>query len=117
MNFFKRTYLVRRYSKPVYVRGYASIGYEDTYMQMDIQTTEDTMTTDEDGTKSKQRLKVFCDSELLIEIPEKEQKADRIYFQDKWFDCTSCRLSDNTPLRHWTATFVECAKPGDEEEE
>lgn len=108
MNFLKRQHLLRRYSKPEIIRGYSSIPYEDKTLPMDIQTLEDMVITTADGSKSIQRLKVFCDSIILVENEEKQQKADRLWFQDKWFECKSSRLSENTPLKHWTATFVEC---------
>ena len=121
MNFLKRPYALRRYSEPVIVRGYSSIPYEDLTLPMDIQTLEDQVITTPDGTKSIQRLKVFCDSIILVENEKNQQKADRLWFQDTWFECKSSRLSDNTPLRHWTATFVECldqeAGPDDTESE
>ena len=103
MKFLKREHRLRRYSQPIIVRGYSSIPYEDLTLPMDIQTLEDAVITTPDGNKSVQRLKVFCDS--------------KIWFQDKWFECRSSRLSENTPLRHWTATFVECLdeEPGPEE--
>ena len=108
MNFLKRPYTIRRYSEPKIVRGYSSIPYTDLTLPMDIQTMEDAVITTSDGSKSVQRLKVFCDSIILVENVDKQQKADRIWFQDTWFECKSSRLSENTPLRHWTATFVEC---------
>lgn len=108
MNFLKRPHVLRRYLEPKIVRGYISIPYEDLTLPMDIQTLEDTVITTSDGSKSVQRLKVFCDSQILVESEAKQQKADRIWFQDTWFECKSSRLSENTPLRHWTATFVEC---------
>ena len=98
MNFLKKNYTLRRYSEPQYVQGYSSIPYEDL-----------TIKTEEDGRKSIQKLKVFCDYEILAEDEhKKQQKADRVWFQGKWFECLSSRLSENTPLRHWTATFVQC---------
>jgi len=114
MNFLKRPYLLRRYSEPKIVRGYSSIPYDDLTFPMDIQTLEDEVITTPEGSRSVQRLKVFCDSIILVENQEKQQKADRVWFQGKWFECKSSRLSENTPLRHWTATFVECldAEPG-----
>lgn len=75
---------------------------------MDVQTMSDEARTTPDGTESVQRLKVFCDVEILTENEHAQRKADRLWFQGKWFDCQSSRLSENTPLRHWTATFVEC---------
>ena len=121
MNFLKRPYLLRRYSQPKIVRGYSSIPYEDLTLPMDVQTLEDVVITTPDGSKSVQRLKVFCDSSILVENQHKQQKADRLWFQDTWFECKSSRLSENTPLKHWTATFVECldqdAGPIDNNEE
>ena len=108
MNFLKKPHLLRRYSQPKIIRGYSSIPYEDLTLLMDIQTMEDAVITTPDGSKSVQRLKVFCDSIILVENVDKQQKADRLWFQDTWFECKSSRLSENTPLKHWTATFVEC---------
>ena len=108
MNFLKRPYVLRRYLEPQIVKGYSSIPYTDLTLPMDVQTLEDMVITTPDGSRSVQRLKVFCDSIILVENEQKQQKADRIWFQDTWFECKSSRLSDNTPLRHWTATFVEC---------
>lgn len=108
MNLLKRPYLLRRYGKPRNIRGYMSIPYEDMTLPMDVQTMSDEVRTTADGSDSMQRLKVFCDYQILTESQHTQQKADRLWFQDKWFDCQSSRLSDNTPLRHWTATFVEC---------
>lgn len=75
---------------------------------MDIQTLENKVDTTHDGRDSVQRLKVFCDLEILVEDQDKQQKADRVFFQGKWFECQTSRLSENTPLRHYTATFVQC---------
>lgn len=108
MNFLKRPHTLRRYSEPVFVKGYSSIPYKDLTLPMDVQTLEDVVITTPDGSKSVQKLKVFCDSEILVESEAEQQKADRLWFQKKWFECKSCRLSENTPLRHYTATFIEC---------
>ena len=108
MNFLKKPHKIRRYSEPVYVKGYSSIPYEDLTLLMDVQTLEDVVITTPDGSKSVQKLKVFCDRGILVESEDRQQKADRLWFQNKWFECKSCRLSENTPLRHYTATFIEC---------
>lgn len=108
MDFFRKPHTLRRYMEPKIVRGYPSIPYEDLTFPMDVQTMEDAVITEGDGSRSVQRLKVFCDDEILVEDTAKKQKGDRIWFQGKWFECRSSRLSENTPLRHWTSTFVEC---------
>lgn len=116
MNFFKRPYKIRRYSEPKIINGYSSIPYEILTLPMDVQTLEDVVITTTDGSRSVQKLKVFCDSGILAENEDTQQKADRLWFQNKWFECTSCRLSENTPLKHYTATFIECLdnEPGPE---
>lgn len=108
MNFLKKPYKIRRYLTPEYMNGYYSIPYTEMTLKMDVQTLKDEVITMSDGSKSVQRLKVFCDQEILVENQQKQQKSDRLFFQDKWFDCRACRLSENTPLRHYTAVFVEC---------
>lgn len=114
MNIFKKPRTLRRYSKPVYERGYSSIPYEDLTLPMDVQTVEDATVTTPDGTESVQKLKVFCDHEIMVEDKGSQQKADRLWFQGKWFDCQSSQLSDNTFLRHYTATFIQCPKQDQE---
>lgn len=108
MNFLKRNYTLRRYSEPFYDHGYSSIPYTDQTLPMDIQTLQDIVETTSEGRKSIQRLKVFCDYEIYVENERTHQKADRVWFQGKWFECQSSRLSENTPLRHWTAEFIQC---------
>lgn len=119
MNFFKRPHTLRRFSAPKYVQGYSSIPYKDRTVLMDVQTLSDDIITTPDGSVSVKRLKVFCDTVILVEDTERKQKADRVYFQGKWFECKSSRLSENTILRHYTATFVEVLdnEPGPKKEE
>lgn len=115
MNFFKKDKTIRRYSTPKIVRGYSSIPFEEITLPMDVQTLEDIVITTPEGSRSVQKLKVFCDTELLVENTRTQQKADRLLFQGDWFECRSCRLSENTPLRHYTATFIQCLDQPDEE--
>lgn len=107
MNFFKRPYTIRRYSTPTFIQGYSSTPYEDKTFPMDIQTLSDEIITTPDGTVSVKRIKTFCDVPILVEDKDKQQKADRVFFDGKWFECKSSRLSENTPLKHYTSTFVE----------
>ena len=109
MNFFKKSYTIRRYTgEPQEIDGYLVSGYEDITMRMDVQTTDETTVTAEDGDEAVQTLKAFCDSEIYTNDAKRGSEADRLWFQGKWFECRSSRLSENTPLRHWTTTFVEC---------
>ena len=109
MVIFKKNRTLRRFKEPVYSDGYSSIPYYDIKLPMDVQTLDNVTTTSPDGSDSTHKLKVFCDKEILVEDQKTSQKSDRLWFQGKWFECKSSALADNTPLRHWVATFVECA--------
>ncbi|MCI8627730.1 MAG: hypothetical protein HFI40_15910 [Lachnospiraceae bacterium] len=113
MVFFKRPYLVRRYQQSCFVRGYPSKAYEDIKLLLDVQTLENEVVTTPDGSRSVKRLEVYCDEELRVADVGKQQEADRIWFQGKWFTCQSSFLSDNTLLRHWLSEFVECLDQDD----
>lgn len=108
MNLFKKQRRIRRFNEPIYVNGYCTIPYSEKTLPMHVVTLDDRIMTSEDGSHSVQRIQVFCEQRLLIEDQRSEQKADRLFFNDKWFECVSCKLSDDTILAHYTAEFVEC---------
>ena len=107
MDIFKRPHILRRFSKPVNEGGYIFNPYEDMKLPMDVQTLNNQASTTEDGTEAVQHLKVFCDFEIFTDNQDMQQKADMLWFQGKWFVCRQARLSENTPLRHWTCEFTE----------
>lgn len=108
MVFFKKPYKIRRFEPPIFIKGYAHTPFNDLTIKADVQTMDDTARTTPDGGTSVQRIKIFCDNEILIDDPSTQQKADRLFFNKKWFECVSCKLSENTFLKHFVATFVEC---------
>lgn len=117
MVFFKQKYKIRRYSEPTYIRGYACVPYSDGEIYADIQTMDNSAKTGEDGIDSVQKIKVFCNEKIYVETPESQRKSDRVWFQDKWFECKSSRLSNNTFIRHWVSTFVQCLDQDEEPSE
>ena len=108
MIFFKRKYTLKRFLDVKAIKGYMHTPYTLISLYMDVQTPSKVSTNKEDGSESVQSLKVFCDSEIFCDDSNSSQKADRLWFQGKWFYCKSSRLSDNTVLRHWTCTFTQC---------
>ena len=107
MSIFKKSYTLRRYTEQQIIRGMISAPYTDMNVRLDIQTLEDAQVTTQDGTVSVQQIKSFGKEQVKTEDVTNQVKADRLYFQGKWFECKSSRLSENTPLKHWTATFIE----------
>lgn len=104
---FYKGYVLRRFKPSVYSKGYSSSSFAEKSLHADIQTLQNVATTGESGAYSKQRIKVF--SKEMIQIADKNNgvRADWIYFQGKWFEAVSCRLSENTLLKHYTSEFEE----------
>ena len=109
---WKKKRLIRRCTGTVEVDGYNVPGFEDLYMLADVQTMDNSVSTGLDGDIGLQKIKVFTDCEMKV-ASENGDLGDRIWFQGKWFECRSSRLSENTFLKHWTSTFVECTNAGD----
>lgn len=103
---WKKPYVVRRYTIG-YQNGYETSTKTDSIEQLDIQTTSKTQSTQEDGDRSVQRIKAFGD--FPFTVSKDGTKADKVYFQNKWFECVASRLSDNTVIRHYTSEFIESA--------
>ena len=103
---WKKPYTLRSYGAVTNVNGYPSESYTDRTVMLDIQTTSKTQTTAEDGKAELQRIKAFGGEEIKV---TDGTSGDRVYFQSKWFECVSSRLSENTCIAHWTSEFVECA--------
>lgn len=106
MLFYKR-YGIRRFKPSVYTGGHPTSQYTDEVFYADVQTLQNTSTTSDSGAESKQRVKVFSKDKIQIADNDKGIRADWLYFQGKWFEAMSCRLSENTLLKHYTSEFEE----------
>ena len=104
---FYKQYVLRRFEPSVYVRGHSTSKYADKPLHADIQTLQNVATTGESGAYSKQRVKVFSKDKIQIADKANGVRADWLYFQGKWFEAVSCRLSENTLLKHYTSEFEE----------
>lgn len=108
---WKKKRLLRRYVGWQVVNGYEVASHEDMYIYADVQTTDQSVSTGLDGDDATQRIKVFTDTQL--NVARDRLPGDKIWFQDRWFECRTTKLSENTFLKHWTSTFVECLNQED----
>lgn len=104
---FYKQYVLRRFEPSVYSVGHSTSKYTDKALPADVQTLQNIATTGEGGAYSKQRLKVFSKEKIQIADKTNGVRADWLYFQEKWFEAVSCRLSENTMLKHYTSEFEE----------
>lgn len=114
---WKRPYTVRRFSEPQNVRGYVKDTYTDMTAMLDVQMTDDSAQMREDGDAPVMRLKAFGDLRFNVADRATGAKPDWLWFDGKWFECRSSRLSRNTFIKHWTSSFVECLNQADPPEE
>ena len=104
---WKKNYIIRVYGEPYNQDGYEVTDWEDRTVRLDVQTLSDSAYTQPYGDRSVQRVKAFGDYQFR---PASEGiKADKLWFQGRWFECIAARWSGNTWIRHWTSEFVECA--------
>lgn len=108
LGIWMRKHTFRRFADPVSKGGYSLSGHKDISIPADVQTISKALKTDTDGDYPLQRLKVFSNDEILTADEKTGRKADLLWFQGKWFECRSSRLSENTMLRHYTCEFIQC---------
>lgn len=107
MTLFYKPHVLRRFQPSVYEKGRSTSAFVDKTLPSDVQTLQNTSSTSESGAESKQRIKVFSKEAIQIADNKTGVRADWLYFQDKWFEAVSCRLSENTLLKHYTSEFEE----------
>ena len=103
---FRRNYRVRHYTKAEIQHGYQVQGYEDTIAHLDIQPVSDTMGSPDAGFDSVTRIVVYGDYPFAPASQDDERKADRVFWQGHWYECTSSMFWDGTPLHHWISNFT-----------
>lgn len=113
LKLWKRNHLLRRFKDPVAADGFVLEDHTDIIIKADVQTTNRHSNTDAYGERAFQEVKMFSDFEINVANESTGIKGDWLWFQDKWFQCTSSRLSENTFLKHWTSTFTECLNQED----
>lgn len=105
MPFFKDTYILRRFSESKIVNGYPVSGSEDIKVELDVQTVSDDVLMEETGSRDKMILKTFGNFPIRCSKQEEGVVSDQLFYEGRWFECISSRLSKNTFIKHWTSTF------------
>lgn len=105
MPFFGDNYTLRRYGKDEIINGYPTAGHEDVTVFLDVQTMSDDEVVEAGGSRDKMMLKTFGDFPIHCSKQEEGVQSDQLFYEGRWFECVSSRLSKNTIIRHWTSTF------------
>lgn len=106
MPFFGKNYTLRRYAKGKVVNGYVTAAHEDQSVFFDVQMISDDEVKEDAGSRDKMMLKTFGDFPVRCTKQEDGVQPDRLFYDGRWYECTSSRLSQNTFIKHWTSVFT-----------
>lgn len=107
--FFKHQYVIRRFGEETIERGYSAPGgYEDTVVSLNVQPlSSDDLQALPEGLRTVKHVKTVGGDEFTPADEEHGVQGDRLFYEGKWYECTSCQKWDHTLLSHYEAEFAE----------
>ena len=106
MNIWRKNYTLRRYGQQQIVNGYPVSTYSEMQVLLDVQPDMNAANIDIDGKRRVQRLTSYGDAEIITANVETGQRADRLFFNNDWFECDSSMWYEHTPIAHYTSTWI-----------
>lgn len=107
--FFKRDYIVRRFGKETVEEGFSAAPYEDSVLKLeDFQPlSADEIQALPEGQRSIRRIKSIGTTQFTPADEKTGVRGDWVYYEGRWFECSSCHKWDHTILAHYESEFVE----------
>lgn len=102
---WKKPYMLRRYKPQTTVNGYATEGYSDSEIMLDVQPLSSSGEVLPEGDRGVRKLKTLGRDMLRIANQFDGTKADRLFFNGFWYECKASDWYGNTPLAHCEAQF------------
>lgn len=107
MKFFRKNYVIRRYSAQEIVRGHAVYDYIEMQTLLNVQPiNQDEIQALPEGERSVKRLKAFGDYPLTAADQYSGIPGDWLFYKGCWYECKSCVERDHTPIGHFRSEFV-----------
>ena len=109
LGLFKKNYIVRRFGEETIVGGFSGAPYDDSVLALgDIQPlSADELQALPEGQRTVKRLKSIGSTRFTTADESTGTPGDWIYYDGRWYECTSCQLWDHTILSHYESEFVE----------
>lgn len=102
---WKKPYTLRRYQPQTTVNGYATEGYSDSEVMLDVQPLSSSGEILAEGDRGIYKLKTFGRDMLRIANQFDGTRADRLFFNGCWYECKASDWYGNTSLAHCEAQF------------
>ena len=107
MELWRKPYTLRRFNPQTYTNGYAvDNGYTDSIVKLDVQTNSNGNSLEPSGQRDTQVIRAFGDFPIKAADTTAGTKGDMLWFNGKWFECTSCVFWEHTPLSHYDSQFI-----------
>lgn len=104
---FKKLYTIRRYGTQTIVKGYASAPHTDFMTWLDVQPySPDDLKVLPEGERTEKRVKTFGGERLVSSDAIEGVLSDRLFYEGRWYQCTSSVMWEHTILRHYRSDFV-----------
>lgn len=106
---FKHQYVLRQMMADTMVMGYSAPGgHKDQIIALDVQPlSSDDLQALPEGLRTVKRVKTLGGMAFTVADEENDVQGDRLFYEGKWYECTSCHKWDHTLLSHYEAEFVE----------
>lgn len=116
MRIWKKSYTLRRYKQQKVKKGHATVSYEDTVVNLNVQPLSNTeLMVLPEGDRSVKRIKAFGDFPIYTADQKTGRPSDKLFFEGSWYECVMSVFWEHTPLSHYRSEFVIVAEPGKSE--
>jgi hypothetical protein len=104
---FRRKYTLRRRTEQTIVNGYASFGYADSNVFLNIQPlSADELKILPEGDRTVKRIKGYGADALISADKNTKTPGDLLFYDGLWYECKTCTHWLHTPLTHYESEFV-----------
>lgn len=104
---WKKCYPLRMYNRQGVVKGYAAFpSFTDKLVYLDIQPVNNSQQNLAEGDRTVRSIRAYGEFPIQTADAGQYYRADRLFFDGEWFECTSAQYYEHTPIKHWVYDFT-----------
>ncbi|MCD8201912.1 MAG: hypothetical protein LUD47_07600 [Clostridia bacterium] len=112
---WKHNYILRMYKRAQIVDGYfLNDAYEDKEVLLDVQSSSSNIQHTPQGDKETKSLTSYGNFPIQTASAIQGYRADLLWYDGEWYECSSCQWYEHLPTRHWTATWQRVSESDQE---
>jgi hypothetical protein len=106
LKIWKKYYTLRRFKQQEFQNGYASSGYEDTKVFLDVQPDNNSSVVTPDGRRRTAGITAYGTFPIVVDNVEDGTKGDWLFYEGWWYECRSSMMYEHSIVSHYTSSFV-----------